>query len=174
MTQPEEYGLRPYQPGDETWLSQITLSAIKAVGARHYTPEQVEAWSSGHHAPDRFANRAQLGAYIEIAVAGLALPVAYALLERDEAGPSAGDGHLDMLYCHPEHTRKGLAEALLARCEERAREWGCPRLYTEASELAKGAFERAGYRVTHRRDFTIEGKSGPVPIHSYAMEKRLD
>ncbi|MEL7519578.1 MAG: GNAT family N-acetyltransferase [Pseudomonadota bacterium] len=169
MALSDDYGLRAYQPGDERWLSQITLGAIRAVGARHYSSEQIEAWASRHPSPERFATRAEQGAHIVVGIAGIALPVAYALLERDEAG----DGHLDMLYCHPDHTRKGVAEALLADCEKQARDWRAPRLYTEASELAKSAFERAGYSVTHRRDFTIEGQDGAVPIHNYAMEKVL-
>lgn len=86
---------------------------------------------------------------------------AYALLEQD--------GHLDMLYCHPGHTRKGLADELLAHAEMVARSKGMARLYTEASELARAAFERAGYSVSKRREFEIDG----VPIHNYAMEKPL-
>lgn len=169
MTLAQDYGLRLYQTGDERWLSAITLEAIRALGARHYSPQQVEAWSAGHHAPERFAQRAAAGGLITVAIAGTALPVAYALIERDEAG----DGHLDMLYCHPQHTRKGLAEALLEACERRAKEWGCTRLYTEASELAVGAFERAGYALKHRRNFTMEGPDGAVAIHNFAMEKPL-
>lgn len=170
MTLAREYGLRPYQSGDETWLSQITLAAIREVGARRYSPQQVEAWASRHPSPERFMVRADAGAHIVVAVSGEAEPVAYALLELDENG----DGHLDMLYCHPQHTRKGLAEALLARCEDHAREGGAARLYTEASDLARAAFQRAGFTAMHRRDFTIESPDGSsVPIHNYAMEKRL-
>jgi putative acetyltransferase len=84
-------------------------------------------------------------------------------------------GHLDMLYCHPGHTRQGLADKLLAACEARvrheahARREALARLFTEASELARLLFERAGYEALHRRDFAIEG----VSIHNYAMEKQL-
>lgn len=93
------------------------------------------------------------------------MPVACALLEQD--------GHLDHLYCHPDHTRNGLADLLLDAAEEQALTWDCKRLYTEASELARPAFERAGYGVTQRRDFTIEHEGKLVPIHNYAMEKTL-
>ena len=48
------------------------------------------------------------------------------------------------------------------------------RLYTEASELARPAFERAGYVMQHPRDFTIEHDGREVAIHNYAMEKPLD
>ncbi len=75
-----------------------------------------------------------------------------------------------MLYGHPDHTRKGLAERLLEAAEGDAVKLGVSRLYTEASELARPAFERAGYVVQHRRDFEVDG----VPIHNYAMEKHLD
>jgi putative acetyltransferase len=77
---------------------------------------------------------------------------------------------LDHLYCHPLHTRRGLADKLLNEAEKIARKHGNARLYTEASELARASFERAGYAVTHKRDFDLGG----VPIHNYAMEKALD
>ena len=44
-----------------------------------------------------------------------------------------------------------------------------PRLYVEASELARRLFLRKGFTVVTRRDFAVGG----VMIHNYAMEKRL-
>ncbi len=78
-----------------------------------------------------------------------------------------------MLYCHPDHTRRGLAEQLLAVAEQCARLDGMHRLYTEASELARPVFKSSGYVVQHRRDFMIEHDGTDVAIHNYAMEKRL-
>ena len=78
-----------------------------------------------------------------------------------------------MLYCHPEHTRRGLADKLLAASEQYARKRKLRHLYTEASELARPAFERAGFVVQHRRDFDIEHDGKAVAIHNYAMEKPL-
>jgi putative acetyltransferase len=43
------------------------------------------------------------------------------------------------------------------------------RLHTEASDLARPAFERVRYEVTHKREFAIDG----MPIHNWAMEKVL-
>ncbi len=156
------YAIRPFRNEDAKALSELTLASIKEVGAKSYSPEQVDAWSSRHPGPERFAERAAGGAMILVAVAGDDLPVAYSLLEPD--------GHLDMLYCHPGHTRRGLADELLAAAEQQARALGVERLYSEASELARPAFERAGYVEKLRRDFEIDG----VAIHNYAMEKRLD
>lgn len=100
-----------------------------------------------------------------VAADALDHPAAYAVLEAD--------GHLDMLFCHPAHTGHGLGFRLLNEAEVAARKLGAERLYTEASELARPVFARAGYDLLHRRDFTIPFEGGEVAIHNYAMEKRF-
>ncbi len=148
--------------GDAEALARLAIRAIRMIGPHGYTPEQVAVWAARHGDAARFESRAQAGHTILVAVDGEDRPCAYALLEPD--------GHLDHLYCDPDHTRRGLVDELLAATEAEAREWAVARLFTEASELARPAFERAGYRVTHRRDFAVDG----VAIHNFAMEKELD
>lgn len=160
------YAIRPYREGDEAAIARIMLRAIKQIGPRAYSPDQVAAWAARAWTADNVTQRIQDGAEIVVAADQTGEAVAYAMLEQD--------GHLDHLYCDPDHTRQGLAEALLIEAETRASELGCDRLYTEASELARAAFERAGYAVTHRRDFTIPHGGREVAIHNYAMEKALD
>ncbi|MBT8432776.1 MAG: GNAT family N-acetyltransferase [Altererythrobacter sp.] len=158
--------LRPFRSDDAARLSEIFAEAVRVVGAYGYSAEQVRAWAARSPAAEaRILERLSAGDWIMVAVGADDQPVAYALLERD--------GHLDHLYCHPDHTRQGLADLLLESAEEQARRLGCKRLYTEASELARPAFERAGYSVTHRRDFSIEQAGQDVPIHNYGMEKAL-
>ncbi len=164
------YVLRLFRSADAATLADLTLRAIRDVGTRRYSPVQVAAWAARHPGAERFLERAENGDWITVAADTDDTAVAYALMEQS-AG--ASDGHLDMLYCHPAHTRKGLADRLLAHAENHARDQGMSRLFTEASELACPAFERAGYAVTHRRDFEIEGLDGSVSIHNYAMEKHL-
>lgn len=147
----------------------MTLAAIRAVGSARYDEDQVEAWAARHPGPERFVERSRSGADIFVAADADDQAVAYALIEQ----PEDGGGHLDMLYCHPAHTKRGLADELLAKAEALARSKGMARLFTEASELARPAFERAGYVVLHRRDFEIEHGEKSVAIHNYAMEKRL-
>ena len=146
-------------------MSDVTLVAIQGVGSRRYSTEQTRAWAVRHPDGDRFLERSAKGDWIMVAADETDRAVAYALLER---GPDSS-GHLDMLYCHPDHTRRGLADALLSHAEDHAKHIGLVRLFTEASELARAAFERAGYRVMSRRDIEIDG----VPIHNFAMEKLL-
>ena len=159
------YVIRAFKEDDAEALSDLALAAIRTVGAHGYSADQVEAWAGRHGGAEMYVERARGGHVIFVAADQADQPVAYALLEPD--------GHLDRLYNHPDHTRQGLAARLLSEAEQYARSQGMLRLYTEASELARPAFERAGYRVTQRRDFTIEHAGTHVPIHNFAMEKSL-
>ncbi|MEO1222494.1 MAG: GNAT family N-acetyltransferase [Pseudomonadota bacterium] len=156
------YSLRPFETGDAPALAALTLEAIRSNGAQAYSPEQVEAWSSGHIDPARFVARAKDGHQIFVMADENGEPAAYALLEPD--------GHLDMLYCAPAHAGQGLASQLLGHAEKQAHRMGATRLHTEASELARTPFERAGYTLLERRDFELRG----IMIHNYAMEKPLN
>ncbi len=157
--------IRLFCEDDAGALAALTLAAIRVTGMRSYAPEQIAAWAARHPGAQRFIASAAKGDMILIAVDAADHPLAYALLEAN--------GHLDMLYCHPDHTGRGLAARLLAEAESRARASGIACLFTEASELARPVFERAGYAVLQRRDFTIGPAEAPVSIHNYAMEKRL-
>jgi putative acetyltransferase len=156
--------IRPYRAGDAEAVAAITLAAIRVTALAAYSPEQVAAWSA-RFSPTRVLEWADKGHVILVAVGADDRPIAYTMLESS--------GHLDMLYCHPEHGGKGLAFALLAEAEAAARSEGVTRLFTEASELARPVFERVGYEVLHRRDFSIPYEGGEIAVHNYAMEKRL-
>ncbi len=157
--------IRPYRASDADALAALTLAAIRRTALAAYSPEQVAAWAA-RYSVQRLLDGAAKGDMICVAVDDADRAIAYTVLE-------AG-GHLDMLYCHPDHTGKGLGLALLAAAEAAARAQGVARLFTEASELARPVFERAGYVLLHRRDFTIPFEGTEVAIHNYAMEKRLD
>ncbi len=151
--------IRAFRPDDAEALCKITLAAIRKLGPQHYTSAQVAAWAARHPTADHFIHRAASGHLIWVAREVADAPLAYALLEP-------ADGHLDMLYCHPDHAGKGLASCLLAAADAEARSLGLSRLYTEANEGARPVFARAGYAMIRRRDFAIGG----VAIHNYAME----
>ncbi len=54
--------------------------------------------------------------------------------------------------------------------EAAAKARGISRLYVEASEPARRFFLRKNFVVLQRREFSL----GEVPIHNFAMEKRLE
>ena len=157
--------IRRFREDDAPALTALTVAAIRAIGARAYSPDQVAGWAARHTDAARFCTRAKAGDTILVAADGDDAACAYTVLEPD--------GHLDMLYCHPDHAGHGLAAALLAAAEQQARAAGGKRLFTEASELARPVFARAGYVLLHRRDFTIPHAGRAIPIHNYAMEKPL-
>jgi putative acetyltransferase len=155
--------IRPFVPEDAPALAELTVAAIAMIGLRAYSIEQVLAWAAHHPSPARFLEGAEAGELILVALADEGAPAAYAILQPQ--------GHLDMLYCHPDHAGKGLASALLAAIDSEALARGLTHITTHASELARPVFERAGYVLLHRRDFTISVGADAVPIHNYAMTK---
>ncbi len=156
--------IRPYRPEDAEAIAALTLAAIRTGALRAYSPLQVEAWAA-RYSVQRLLDAAAKGDVILVAPDADDRAVAYTVLE-------AG-GHIDMLFCHPDHTRRGLGLALLGEVELAARAQGADRLFTEASELARPVIARAGYDLCHRRDFAIPFEEGEVAMHNYAMEKAL-
>jgi len=157
------YTVRPFRPGDAADVSALFHAAVHRTGARHYAPEQLVAWSPRPPDPARFVVRSGDGRLALVIVDARDRVVAYGDLERD--------GHLDLLYCHPDHGGRGLASRLCDALEEQARAWKVPFLFVEASEAARPVFERRGYATEERRDFRVGGRIGGVAIHNYRMTR---
>ena len=79
------------------------------------------------------------------------------------------DGHLDMLYVHPDFQRSGVASRLLRPLEASAEAHGLVRLFTEASTAAKPFFERRGFRVILAQVVSRHGQA----LANFRMERRL-
>lgn len=159
-------GIRRFRADDAAVLAGLTAAAINRIGPRAYSAEQVAAWAARSPMPERFIDSAAKGDTIFVAVGADDKPIAYVLTEPD--------GHLDMLYTHPDHAGNGVAGVLLGVAEAEARKSAIASLFTEASELARPVFALAGFALLHRRDFSIAHTGGEVQIHNYAMEKMLD
>ncbi len=153
--------VRPYRAADAPALSRLYRRSVEGLGPRAYSAAQVAAWASLCPTAEEIAARAGDGRLLLVAVDADDRPLAFGDLERD--------GHIDLLYCAPEAAGRGVAAALYAELERAARAAGMARLYAEASETARGFFERQGFAVVARRDLAVAG----VAIHNYAVEKRL-
>jgi putative acetyltransferase len=154
--------VRPYKPADAIHMSALYRRSVEQLGPRHYTGAQVAAWVSCCPSPDRFRALSADGRWTLVAVDDADRPVAFSDLEPD--------GHIHFLYCAPEAAGTGVTAGLYDALEGIARAQGIGRLYTEASEAARRFFAKHGFTTVVRRDYEIAG----VPIHNYAMEKRLD
>ncbi|MEJ1967756.1 MAG: GNAT family N-acetyltransferase [Rhizomicrobium sp.] len=153
--------IRAYRVEDAAQVGVVFRRAIVEIGARDYTPEQVAAWAGPDLAGERLHARLMDGR--------LALVVADAADHVLAFGDLEADGHIDFLYALPEVAGTGVAAALYEALETAAQERRLGRLYTEASEAARRFFLKKGFTIRHRRDVAVRG----VPIHNYAMEKRL-
>jgi putative acetyltransferase len=79
------------------------------------------------------------------------------------------NGHLDMLFVHPDHHGIGVAGALIRRVKTAARIGGHGRIFTEVSITARPLFERHGFRVTAEQSVECRGQW----LTTYRMEKPL-
>jgi putative acetyltransferase len=153
--------IRTFRPGDEHALRAIHLASITKLGRLAYNPAQVAAWASKTREAAEWLEWHLFGDRITIAFTDSGEAAAFALLEAD--------GHLDMLYCHPNHVRRGHALRLVEEASAFGRRSGLSMITTDASELARPVFVAAGYKIERRQDFLLDG----VPIHNYAMCKEL-
>lgn len=142
-------------------MAALYVRAVREIGARDYSPAQVEAWAGGEPRAGLFHRKMADGRRCWVALDGDGQVSAFVDLEAD--------GHIDFLYAAPEVAGTGVAGALLDVLETAAVGSGLKRLYVEASEPARRFFSRRGYDLLHRRDFDVGG----VAIHNYAMERRF-
>jgi putative acetyltransferase len=153
--------VRPFQPEDAGRLALIFYRSVREGGLKAYTQQQVEAWAPETPEPDIYIRRGGDGRSLLVAVDGKDEPVAYIDLEAN--------GHIDHLFCIPEFIGSGAASMLYDQLERIARMQAMPRLFVEASEVARPFFERKGFRALHRNDIVRRG----VGLHNYTMEKLL-
>lgn len=153
--------VRSFQDSDAPALAEIFFAAVYGIASAYYDDDQIRAWAPAMPSPERFLARARDGRTLLVAVDENDEPIAY--------GDCEADGHIDHLFCRPEHSRKGVAEAVYRELERGARTAGISRLYVEASEPARRFFDKRGFTADSRNDFEIDG----VPIHNWRMSKSL-
>jgi putative acetyltransferase len=153
--------LRPFRESDAEDMAAVYERAVRDIGARDYSAEQVAAWVGQGPRAERFREKIMDGRRGWVAVDDAGRVMGFVDLEAD--------GHIDFLYVDPDAAGQGVATRMLDELERVARSTGIKRLYVEASESARRVFERRGYTVTARRDFEISD----VAIHNYAMERWL-
>jgi len=121
----------PYRAGDVSSLIALFQASVRNFARTDYTEWQINAWAGD------FIDRAPFGQRcVEKST--------WAAEREDRAAGFSDiepDAHIDMLYVHPDFSRRGVVRALLAHIENLARERGLPRWYTEASMTARPVFE---------------------------------
>ena len=153
--------IRFYRADDAPHLGDIYVGAIRGLAPAGYTSAQVEAWAGRVANAEETHDRCSDGRLVLVATDHSDTPVAFIDLEDD--------GHIDMMFCRPDWAGRRVASALFRSIEAAAMERHMPRLYTEASEIAKPVFSKWGFNLVRRNDMEIDG----IAIHNYIMEKPL-
>ncbi len=140
--------LRPMLPADTPSLREIFRDAIAELTADDYSEVQQEAWAST--ADDEAAFAKKLGGQLTLVATLAGSPVGFATL--------AGGNKIDMLYVHSAAAGQGVAAMLADALEKLAGSRGAALLSVDASDSARGFFEKRGYVAQQRNSILVGGE----------------
>ena len=137
--------LRPFLPADAPLLREIFRDSIEELTADDYTEAQQEAWVAA--ADDIGGFGGKLSGQLTLVATLESSPVGFASLQ--------GKDKIDMLYVHPAATGQGVGAMLVHALEKLAGARGATRLAVDASDSARGFFEKRGYIAQQRNSISI-------------------
>jgi putative acetyltransferase len=149
MTNPQtNLAMRPMLPTDVPLLAEIFRASIEELAADDYSEAQQEAWASA--ADDEEAFGARLAGELTLVATHAGAAIGFAAL--------ADNIRIDMLYVHPAAAGQGVATMLCDALEKLAAARGSKELSVEASDTARGFFERRSYVAKTRNTVTLGGE----------------
>ena len=140
--------LRPLVPADVPLLAEIFRASIEELTADDYSEAQREAWAETADDEQEFGARLS-GALTLVATFGGAA-VGFASL--------ADNSRIDMLYVHPAAAGQGAGAMLCDALEKLAAVRGSKELEVEASDSARGFFEKRGFVAKTRNTISLGGE----------------
>lgn len=151
--------IRPYGESDLEALVLLFTESVHSLAAAQYGKAQLETWAPR---PPDLATWARRFAAVNTLVA-------------DVDGICAGfisyekNGHIDLLYTSPAHSRQGIASALYRHAETALISHGATEIFTEASLVARPFFRRHGFRVSEEQLVRREG----MTFRRFGMRKAI-
>ena len=147
LTQPK-LAMRPMLPADVPLLAEIFRASIEELTGDDYSEAQQEAWLSVADDEEEFG--ARLAGELTLVATYDGAAVGFAAL--------AGNKEIDMLYVHPAAAGQGVAAMLCDALEKLAAARGTKDLTVDASDTARGFFEKRGFKMQKRNTFTLAGE----------------
>jgi putative acetyltransferase len=140
--------MRPLLPADVPLLAEIFRASIEELTADDYSEAQQAAWAATAGDEEEFGARLS-GALTLVATFGGAA-VGFASL--------ADNSRIDMLYVHPAAAGQGAGAMLCDALEKLAAVRGSKELEVEASDSARGFFEKRGFVAKTRNTISLGGE----------------
>ena len=148
MSRSASPALRPFLPADIPILAAIFAAAIEELTGDDYSEAQQEAWAAAADDEDAFGKK--LASELTLIATLQNAPVGFASLK--------GKDHIDMLYVHPAAAGQGAAAMLCDALEKLAAARGSKELSVDASDSARGFFERRGFVAKTRNTVALGGE----------------
>ncbi len=137
--------LRPFLPVDTPLVAEIFRESITELTADDYTEAQQQAWVSAADDLEAFAKR--LGGQLTLIATLQGSPVGFAAL--------TSAGKIDLLYVHPAAAGQGIGAMLTDALEKLAANRGADKLVVDASDTARGFFEKRGFVAQQRNSISV-------------------
>jgi putative acetyltransferase len=151
--------LRPFLPADTPLLADIFRESVMDLTGDDYSEAQQAAWVSRADDLEAFAKR--LGGQLSLIGTLQGSPVGFA---------SLADGNkIDLLYVHPVAAGQGVGTMLIDALEKLAGARGAEKLIVDASDSARGFFEKRGYVGQQRNSISV----GDEWLANTTMSKQL-
>jgi len=140
-----QFALRPYLAEDAEVVAEIFRAAIAELTGDDYSEAQQEAWASAADDVTEFTKK--LGRQLTLVATMSGSPVGFASLE--------GRDKVDMIYVHPGAAGHGAGAMLADALEKLAGARGAAKLTVDASDTARGFFEKRGYVAQQRNSISM-------------------
>jgi putative acetyltransferase len=140
--------LRPMLPADVPDLAEIFRASIEDLAADDYNEAQQEAWASAADDEEEFGRKLASELTLVATYGGAA--VGFASL--------AANTRIDMLYVHPAASGQGAGAMLCDALEKLAAARGAKELSVDASDCARGFFEKRGFVARTRNTVALAGE----------------
>jgi putative acetyltransferase len=140
--------MRPMLAADVPLLAEIFRASIEELTMDDYSEAQQAAWAST--ADDEAEFGAKLAGALTLVATFGGAAIGFASL--------ADNARIDMLYVHPAATGHGAAAMLCDALEKLATARGTKELTVDASDTARGFFEKRGFSPRTRNTMTVGGE----------------
>ncbi|MCU1266051.1 MAG: Acetyltransferase, family [Acidobacteria bacterium] len=177
-----DYIIRKANLDDREAIEQLIVESARKLSQEDYSEEQIEAAIKTVFGVD--TKLIQDGTYFVAEASGKLIGCGgwskrrtlfggdqFAERDASELEPESEPAKIRAFFVHPEFARKGIARAILSRCEAEARAYGFRSLELMSTLPGIKLYQSCGYEGTERFELPV---GGGVVLQLMVMGKELD